>query len=104
VKKTKEYSQISFAKAQGNNAANPFAEPNPFAMPRRRTTLRPSQYEDPEDYDESQMEEGIPVKEQHFDFFKGLNDYYSPFTHLICSQMNGIRNFRRNSGKFFLQS
>lgn len=83
MNKTEEHSQISFAKANGNKVTNPFVETNPFAMPRRRTTLRTSQYEDPEDYDESQMEEGVPVKEENFDFFKGLNDYYSPFTHLI---------------------
>lgn len=47
-----------------------------------------SKFEESEDYDENEMEEGVPPKED-LDFFKELNDYYSPFAHLVGS---GLQN------------
>lgn len=79
-----EDSQISFSNL--NNESG-YVD-NPFLRVRKRTTLKQSNYEEPEDYDASEMEEGVPIKEKHFDFFQGLNDYYSPFAHLVKSKMN----------------
>jgi len=94
-----EASQISFSKTRvGNKGSSPFGDNNPFMMTKRKTTKLKDSYEDPEDYDESAMEEGVPVKE-NLDFFKGLNDYYSPFHHLVCSQVNRKKRQKRPSGK-----
>ena len=52
-----------------------------------------SKYEESEDYDENEMEEGATPKED-LDFFKELNNYYSPFAHLVGSKIqNKISNF-----------
>lgn len=88
-----ESSQISFSKINVKGTGNMFHE-NPFKLVRRRTTLKQSKYEDPEDYDEAEMEEGVPIKEENFDFFQGLNDYYSPFTNLIKHQNSRMRKGR----------
>jgi hypothetical protein len=55
-------------------------------------------FEEPEDYNEDDMAEGVPVKE-HFDFFNNLNEKYSPFSHLVKGKMYQIRDNRRNSRK-----
>jgi len=73
---------------------SPFRENNPFIKP-IKTTEKKHQYEEPEDYDEGDMDEGVPNnKKTDFDFFKNLNDQYSSvFGHLIPFRTPAKKSF-----------